>query len=175
MFKCCLVLNAPFIFWVGSGPLQLGVVLVLNRFFLMSQWSNNEKFTPLTVKKWIFKNIQKSLFSNGKMSYQPKYHIPRWKIVTGSLKTKNYQCYIREKSKNVHRKHKNENFGNNDKMRFFLMDQGLLNLKNRFLGQKMWPVWSQGNFRNVLPVFILFLLIWQVTVMYQKNEFTGSR
>ena len=43
-------------------------------------------------------------------SSQHKYHICKSKTVTGSLKTKIYQCYIRKTLKNVHKKHKNENF-----------------------------------------------------------------
>ena len=30
---------------------------------------------------------------------QTKYHIPRWKTVSGSLKQKNYQCYVRKNLK----------------------------------------------------------------------------
>ena len=36
----------------------------------------NGKVTTLTVKKWVFKKkSQKSILSNGKRSYQPKYHM----------------------------------------------------------------------------------------------------
>ena len=49
-----------------------------------------EKITSLTVKNWIFKKRQKSSISYGKMFSQPKYHIPTWKSMTGSLKPKIY-------------------------------------------------------------------------------------
>ena len=76
--------------------------------------------THLTVKNEIFKKIQESSISYSTRLSQPKYHIPRWKNVTGSLKQKQYWCCIRKKSKNAYNKRKNE--------------------KTRFLGQKMWPV-----------------------------------
>ena len=41
---------------------------------ILENYSKKGKLTPLTVEKYIF---QKSLFSNGKRSYQPKYFIPR--------------------------------------------------------------------------------------------------
>ena len=41
----------------------------------------------------------KSIFSNGKRSPQPKYHIPMGINVTDSLQTKNLQCYNRKQSK----------------------------------------------------------------------------
>jgi len=48
------------------------------------------KMTPLSVKNWIFKKCQNCSIPYGTRFSQPKYHIPRWKIVTGSLKTKKY-------------------------------------------------------------------------------------
>ena len=44
----------------------------------------------------------------------------------------------KEKSKNAYKKRQNKNF--EKKMRFFLMYQGSLNPKIRFLGQKMCSV-----------------------------------
>ena len=68
-----------------------------------------EKITPLTVKKSIKK--KKSLpFLNITMFSQPKYHIPRWKTVTSSIKPKMYKCYIRKKNKKWRKKRNNENF-----------------------------------------------------------------
>ena len=58
--------------------------------------------------------------------------------MTGSLKTKNYLRYIRKKSKNVHKKHKIENFEKQKDVFFF--SQGSFNLKIRFLGQKVCSV-----------------------------------
>ena len=49
-----------------------------------------EKMTPLTVKNGILKKCQKSSISYGTRFSQPKYHIPTWKTMTDSLKTKNY-------------------------------------------------------------------------------------
>ena len=46
------------------------------------------KWPNLTVKNGIFKEFQKSSISYGTRFSQPKYHIPMWKIVTGSLKQK---------------------------------------------------------------------------------------
>ena len=48
------------------------------------------KMTHLTIKNGIFKKFQKSKFFYGPRFSQPKYHIPRWKNVTGSLKQKKY-------------------------------------------------------------------------------------
>ena len=47
----------------------------------------NLKLTPITVKKIeSSKDFKSPSFFNGKRSSQPKYHIPRWKTVIGSLK-----------------------------------------------------------------------------------------
>ena len=74
--------------------------------------------THLTTKKnGILKKNQMSSICYGPRFSQPKYHNPRWKIVTG----------------------KNEHFGEK-KMRFFLMSQGSFNPKIRFLCQKVCPV-----------------------------------
>ena len=56
------------------------------------------KKNPFNRKRNELKNNQKFLFSNGKRHTQPKYHIPMWKTVTGSLKTnkkQQHKCYIR--------------------------------------------------------------------------------
>ena len=50
----------------------------------------SKKMSPLTVKNGIFKKFQKSSISYGTRFSQPKYHIPTWKTMTGSLKTKIY-------------------------------------------------------------------------------------
>ena len=63
---------------------------------ILKNCPKNWKNDSLSRKNGIFKNkYQKSSFSYGTRFSQPKYHIPRWKIVTGSLKPKNYECYIR--------------------------------------------------------------------------------
>ena len=49
-------------------------------------------------------------FSHVPRITQPKNQVPRSQSVTCSLKPKIYQCYIRKKSKNAHKKRKNENF-----------------------------------------------------------------
>ena len=74
------------------------------------------KMTPLTVENGIFKKCQKSSISYVTRFTQPKYHIPRRKTVTMSLKQKN-----REKSKNAYKKRKNENF-EKQKHAFFLIN-----------------------------------------------------
>ena len=48
-----------------------------------------ERITPLTVKNGIFKKCEKSSISYGTRFSEPKYHIPTWKTMTSSLKTKN--------------------------------------------------------------------------------------
>ena len=48
------------------------------------------KMTHLTVKNGIFKMFQKSSIFYGTRFSRPKYHIPRWKTVTGSLKQKKF-------------------------------------------------------------------------------------
>ena len=64
-----------------------------------------EKMTLLTVKNGIFKTIQKFSISYGARFSPPKYHISKWKTVTGNLKPKIYiKCYIRKKSKNAYKK-----------------------------------------------------------------------
>ena len=70
---------------------------------------------PLTVKNEMFENVQKSSTSYVTRFSQPKYYIPRSKTETGSLKQKNYQCYIRRKKKYSNKKCKNENFGKKQK------------------------------------------------------------
>ena len=46
--------------------------------------------TPSTIKNGVFENLQKSSISYGTKLFQPKYHIARWKAVTGSLKQNIY-------------------------------------------------------------------------------------
>ena len=58
--------------------------------FILKNCQKIGKMTNLTVKNGIFKMFQKSFFSIGKRSYQPKNHIPKSKTVTGRLKTKIY-------------------------------------------------------------------------------------
>ena len=53
------------------------------------------------------------------------------------LENKICQCYMRKKSKNVHKKRKNENFEKKIKK---IIIQGSFNPKIRFLGQKMCPI-----------------------------------
>ena len=48
------------------------------------------KMTHLTVKNGIFKKFQKYSILYGTRLTQPKYHSPRWKTVTCSLKQKIY-------------------------------------------------------------------------------------
>ena len=66
--------------------------------------------THLTVKNGIFKKCQKSSISYGARFSQPKYHIPRSKIVTSSLKPKILLLYKEKNRKNAYKKRKNENF-----------------------------------------------------------------
>ena len=54
-------------------------------------------------------------------------------------KQKFTSLYKGKESKNANKKRKNENF-EKQKMRFFLISQGSLNPKIRFLGQKVCPV-----------------------------------
>ena len=70
------------------------------------------KLAPQKQNNHFIKLFKCSIF-NGTRFSQPKYHIPRWKTVTSSSKPKIY---------------------------FFLMSQGSLNPKIRFLGQNVWPV-----------------------------------
>ena len=42
---------------------------------ILENYFKKGKLTPLTIEKSIF--LKKSILSNGKRSYQPKYHIPR--------------------------------------------------------------------------------------------------
>ena len=76
---------------------------------------------PFNRKNGIFnKKSQVSIFYGIRFS-QPKYHIPRLKIVTGSYETKHLLVLYKGNA-------------------FFIMSQGSLNPKNRFLGQKVCPV-----------------------------------
>ena len=51
-----------------------------------------------------------------------------------------YQCYIRKKSRNVYKKNVKMENSKNKKKCFFLMSQGSLNPKIRFLDQTVCPV-----------------------------------
>ena len=89
---------------------------------------------PVKMK---FKKNWKSLFSNGIRSSQPKYHIPKWKIVTGRLKMKitsvtGISFFLEMLIKAL-------TFLKNTKKGFFSCPKDH-SLKIRFLGQKMCSV-----------------------------------
>ena len=73
----------------------------------------------------------------------------------------------------------------NKKMRFFLMSQGSLNPKIRFLGQKVWPVacaqtdrqtdWKRKNRANLELSEFLASAYDQEAVQKQRKAFQGYR
>ena len=71
-------------------------------------------------KNWIFIFYQKCLFSDGKWSSQPKYHILSWKTVTGSLKENILVLYKGKIEKCIYKKRKNQNCRNCFKKNAFL-------------------------------------------------------
>ena len=75
------------------------------RFSIITKFKvKNGKSTPSTGKKL---NFQKSLFSNGIRSSQPKYNIPRRKAMNGSLK--NLKIHVLVK-KNINKNSKDYHF-----------------------------------------------------------------
>ena len=57
---------------------------------ILKNCKKNRKNDQFNLKNWIFKKIQKSSNFYGTRFTQPKYHNPRWKTVTRSLKPKIY-------------------------------------------------------------------------------------
>ena len=130
------------------------------RFFLISQGSLNldsqlkscdqqlEIKNVLELSKNAYKkrkneNFEKQMrfFLVSQGSFNPKISFLGQKVCSVAwLQTNTYQCYIRKKLKNAYKKRKNENFGKQKKKIFFLISQGSLNPKIRFLCQKVRPV-----------------------------------